>query len=82
MTKGAISLIGLPLVLLGGLSLAACGSKPPKSTTTTRTQSTTTDDTGDKTSSDTKETRTEQPDGSHTVHRSETTDKTLPPAGK
>ena len=61
------------------LAVAACGSKPPKSTTTTRVQSSTTNEAGDKTSTDTKETTVEQRDGSHTVHSTKTTDTSVPP---
>jgi len=72
----------MAFLFVSALGIAACGGKsPPKSTTTTRTQSTTTTDTGDKTSSETKETITEQPDGSQTVKRTETMEKEVPPPG-
>lgn len=70
------------LLLLSVLVLGACGTKtPPKSTITTRTQSETSNDNGDKSSSDTKQTTIEQPDGSQTVKRTETTTTTVPSPG-
>ena len=62
------------------LVLVACfGTKaPPKSTTTTRTQTVTERDTGQNTTSDVVETRTEQADGTQDVVRSETTRQSKP----
>jgi hypothetical protein len=58
---------------------AACNKgTAPKSTSTTTTQTTTANSAGDKTSSETKETRTEAADGTQTVHRTETTNQTVP----
>jgi hypothetical protein len=72
----------LAFSLVSALGIAGCGKAPPKSTTTTRTQSTTTTDTGDKMSSDTKETVTQKADGSQTVKRTETTNTEAPSPGK
>ncbi len=61
------------------LFVGACGGKaPPKSTTTTSTQTEKTTDTGDKTSVDTTQTVTEQPDGSTQTKKTETTNTNVP----
>ena len=71
------------VAIVFALVLVACfGTKapPPKSTTTTRTQTVTERDTGQNTTTDVVETRTEQADGTQDVVRSETTKQSKPPA--
>ena len=83
MTKRLSLVTTLAFFFMSVLGIAACGSKtPPRSTTTTSTQSTSTTDTGANTSSETTETVTQQPDGSQSVKRTETTNQDVPaPAG-
>jgi hypothetical protein len=70
------------VAIVFALVLVACfGNKPaPKSTTTTRTQTVTERNTGQSTTSDVVETRTEQADGTQDVVRSETIKQSKPPA--
>jgi len=75
-TSSILSAVAFTIVL----ATMGCGGKPAaKSTTTTSTQTSTQQDTGESTKSEVKETRTEQPDGSQEVKRTETTKQVTPP---
>lgn len=62
-------------------TLVACGGSPPPPTskTTTHTEKTTVHDTGETISSDVTETKTQQPNGSEEVERTEKTKTSAPP---
>ncbi|HEY0253679.1 MAG TPA: hypothetical protein VGC41_19240 [Kofleriaceae bacterium] len=65
------------MALAATFLMAGCAAKP-KSTTTTRTQTNVQDDSGQSTSTDVKQTTTEQKDGTQNVKRVETTNTSRP----
>ena len=75
----------LLLVLSGAFAIGGCGSKQkPAEKTTMHTETTTETNTGEVKKTETSETKVQQPDGSQTVKRTDSTEHTVPaaPSGK